>query len=346
MALWPETTDDPDVPVRKDAERLVLERILNCIAKRPAIGVVGISSFDTMLAVQAMPGPGGFAIVEHACELPGGTSANAAVAAAKLGARVELISAVGNDSAGKRIVEALGAAGVDVSRMRVVDDEATDRTTVISSGEPANRTLFWKQGVVPRMGDRIDIDRLFTRHLVLLDSVDPGLRRFLIDLPVHTYPDVKILAPMTYVVDFPGPDEMESIIRCDALVGSERELLALTQCESLDEAIRAMQERMRSANLRSVAITQGARGALAFDASQVFSISALDAEAVDTTGAGDAFAGALAVGLATRLDLLESLMLANCVAGLSVRSLGAQSALPTAPEVEIALRRYLDRVRR
>ncbi len=89
--------------------------------------------------------------------------------------------------------------------------------TVITSTNPPDRTLLWRQGAVPRMGDRIDIDRLFTRNLVLLDSVDPTLRRFLIDLPVHTYPDVKILVPMTYVIDFPGRDELDSVVRCDAL---------------------------------------------------------------------------------------------------------------------------------
>lgn len=324
----------------------MLERILDSIAKKPTIGVVGICSFDTMLAVRQMPAPGGFAIVENAIDVPGGTSANAAVTAARLGARVELISAVGNDMAGHRIVGAAEAAGVDCSRIRVTDDEPTDRTTVITSREPANRTLFWQQGAIPRMGDRVDIDRLFTRNLVMLDSVDPALRRFLIDLPVHTYPDVKILVPMTYVVDYPGRDELDSVVRCDALVGSEQELLALTRCDSLDEAIRSMQDRMRISNLRSVAITQGTNGALAFDERQIYSISALEIDAVDTTGAGDAFAGAFAVGLATRLDLLGSLVLANCVAGLSVRGLGAQTALPSPAEVDLALRRFLDRVRR
>lgn len=324
----------------------MLERILDSIAKKPSIGVVGIASWDTMLSVSSMPDAGGFAFVDHAAELPGGTSANTAVAAARLGARVEFISAVGDDPAGVQLTESMAAAGVDVSRVRTAAGEPTDRTTVISSRDPANRTLLWRQGAIPRMGDRIDIDRLFTRQLVVLDSVDPALRRFLIDLPVHTYPEVKILSPMTYVVDFPGRDELQSVIRCDALVGSEAELLALTQCDSVDEAIRAIQERMRVSNLRSVAITRGNAGAMAFDANQVFSISALEVDVVDTTGAGDAFAGAFAVGLATRLDLLGALMLANCVAGLSVRGFGAQTALPTLAEVDIALRRYLDRVRR
>lgn len=323
----------------------MLERILSSIAKKPSIGVVGIASLDSMLSIRELPHPGGCALVDHAAELPGGTSANAAVTAAKLGTRVEFISAVGDDAAGHRLLHDIAATGVDTSRVRIASDEPTDQTTVISSREPQNRTMFWRQGAIPRMGDQLDIDRLFTRQLVVLDSVDPALRRFLIDLPVHTYPDVRILVPMTYVVDFPGRDELNSVVRCDALVGSEQELLTLTQCDALDDAIRALQDLMRVSNLRTVAITRGANGAMAFDTTETISVAALDVEVVDTTGAGDAFAGAFAVALATRLDLLDALLLANCVAGLSVRGIGAQTALPDPTEVENALRHYLERAR-
>ena len=149
--------------------------------------------------------------------------------------------------------------------------------------------------------------------------------------------------PMTYVVDFPGRDDLESIVRCDGLVGSESELLALTACDSLDAAVSSLQEKMQISNLRGVAVTLGARGAMAFDADQVWEIPAMAVDVIDTTGAGDAFAGAFAVGLATRLSLLDCLVLANCVAGLSVRAIGAQSALPSPEEVSVALTDYLDR---
>jgi ribokinase len=327
------------------AEFGLLNRILTSIATKPTIGVVGIASWDTVLAVGKLPAPGGFALVDEVLELPGGTSANAAVAAATIGARVELISTVGDDVIGGHLIAAIEAAGVDVSRVRTTPDEATDRTTVITSQDPPNRTIFWRQGAIPRRGDRIDIDRLFTRQLVLLDSVDPLLRRFLIDLPVHTFPNVKILVPLTYVVDFPGEDELDSIVRCDALVGSEHELLALTRCDSLDSGITFLQEWMRVSNLRCAAITLGGRGSVAIDAERRFDIPPVEVDVIDTTGAGDAFAGAFAVGLASRLDLLDALVLANCVAGLSVRRIGAQTALPTLDEVETTLRIYLDRVR-
>lgn len=312
--------------------------MLDSIAKKPTIGMVGISSWDTILAIDEYPDPGGFAIVASTLELPGGTTSNSAAAAARLGARVDLISAVGDDPTGARLIEMIAGSGVDTSRVRMDPLEPTDQTTVISSASPPNRTIFWHAGAIPRMGDRIDVDHLFTRDLVLLDSVDPALRRFLTDLPVHTYPDVKILVPMTYAVDFPGRDELDSVVRCDALVGSETELCQLTGTDSWPAAIPALQERMRVSNLRCAAITLGADGAMAFDANSVFSVSALPVDVVDTTGAGDAFAGAFAFALACRMDLPEALELANCVAGLSTRALGAQTGLPTIEEAVAALR--------
>jgi ribokinase len=330
----------PFYPISTTAERhgsQLFERILAGIAKQPSVGVVGIASWDTLLAVERMPEPGGFEMVTSALECPGGTSANAAAAAAALGARVDLISAVGNDAVGKLLLDALSDFGIDCSRVKIDPDSPTDRTTVITSANPPDRTIFWRQGAFPRRGDRIDIDRLFTRDLVLLDSVDPLLRRFLIDLPVHTYPEVRILVPMTYVVDFPGRDELDSVTRCDALVGSALELRQLMNCDDLDDAIAAMQEQMRIANLRSVAVTLGTEGALAFDSDRIYRSPALAVEVADTTGAGDAFAGAFGVGLACRLDRPVALELANCVAALSVRSLGAQTGLPSLDEVAAAL---------
>lgn len=280
-----------------------------------------------------MPGAGGFAMVSTSLELPGGTSANAAAAAAKLGARVELTTAIGDDDVGDRLLEALTAAGIDCSTVKTEPGGVTDQTTVITSREPPDRTIFWRKGATLERGDRIDIDRLFTRELVLLDCVDPDLRRFLIDLPVHTYPDAKILVPMTYVVDFPGRDELDSVVRSDALVGSADELRQLTGVDSIDWAITVMQSRMRVSNLRSVVVTLGAEGALAFDAYRVHRSHSHQVDVVDTTGAGDAFAGAFAVGLAIRLELPVALEFANGVGALSVRSLGAHAGHPTLDEV-------------
>lgn len=316
-----------------------IDRLRQSIAKRPSIGVVGIASWDTVLSVATYPDPGGFAMIASRAELPGGTSANAAAAAAALGARVDLIGAVGDDETGKRLSSALERRGIDVSGVRIDPELPTDQTTVISSAEPPDRTILWQAGAMPRMGDRIDIARLFTRDLVILDSVDPELRRFLIDLPVHTYPDVKILVPMTYVVDFPGRDELESVLRSDALVGSAGELCQLMQAAKLEDAIGALRKQMRTSNLRVAAVTLGAGGAIAFDTERVLAMPALDVEVTDTTGAGDAFAGGLAVALACRLDLFDALAFANCVSGLSVRGFGAQASLPSLDEVTEALSR-------
>lgn len=300
---------------------------------RLSIGVLGVASWDTVVSVDQYPAAGGFTFVESIVEQAGGTSANAAVAASRLGARVTLFSRVGSDDAGSRLVRALDAAGVNISHITSDPTLPTDSTIVVTSRTPQERTIFWSRGAMPAMGHRIDIDRLFGNDLVVLDVPDPTLRRFLIDLPVHTYPGARLLVPLTYVVDFPGPDEIDSVERCDAIVGSSAELCAAMQTDDLLDAIDRMQRRMRCSNLRAVAVTLGRDGALAFDASQTFRVSAIDVEVVDTTGAGDTFAGAFAVALGHRWPLDHALAFANAAAGLSTRAVGAQAAMPIFADV-------------
>jgi sugar/nucleoside kinase (ribokinase family) len=90
---------------------------------------------------------------------------------------------------------------------------------------------------------------------------------------------------------------------------------------------------MPGANLRVGVVTGGSEGATAFTRGDCWDAAAFPIDAVDTTGAGDAFAGAIAYAMALRWDWPAALRFANAVAGLSTRALGAQTALPCLPEV-------------
>jgi sugar/nucleoside kinase (ribokinase family) len=138
---------------------------------------------------------------------------------------------------------------------------------------------------------------------------------------------------MTYLDDPGIPDAFEIALRYDVLVGNRRELLALTGQPTLDSAIAHVQSAMPGANLRAGVITQGADGSTAFIRSERWDATAFPIDVVDTTGAGDAFAGAVAYAMALRWDWPVVIRFANAVAGLSTRSLGAQTALPTWDEV-------------
>lgn len=292
------------------------------------MALVGLASWDRIIKVPHYPAPGRYAIVETTASLPGGTTTNSAVALARLGATVSLAALVGDDAEGEMMRTALEREGVGTAWLRTVTDGVTDGATVIVSSEPPDRTIFWHQGARLMRGDRLDISGIFGHDIVLLDVDDAPLRRFLVDLPAHTLPTARILGTLSYLVD-DSPDAFDVALRYDVLVGNQRELLALTGQPSLDRAIATVQAAMPGSNLRAAIITRGAEGATAFTAVERWDAPALSVQVVDTTGAGDAFAGAVAFGMALRWDWLDVIRFANAVAGLSTTALGAQTALPT-----------------
>jgi sugar/nucleoside kinase (ribokinase family) len=292
-----------------------------------------------VIAIERYPEPGSYAIVTEELEGPGGTTTNAALALARLGADVTIRAHVGDDHTGHAMRAALAGEGVDIRGLTIDEHRPTDAATVIVSRTPPERTIYWHRGAHLVRGDRFEVPWLFGHDVVLVDVDEAPLRRFLLDLPAHTLPTARMLGTLTYLDDHDIPDAFDLVLRHDAIVGNARELVALTRSPDLESAIAAVRARMPGANLRVAAITLGSRGSLAFTRSERWESPAFAVEAIDTTGAGDAFAGAIAYGLACRWQWPDMLRVANAVAGLAVTALGAQSALPHWPEVEALLRR-------
>ncbi|MCC6790589.1 MAG: carbohydrate kinase family protein [Thermomicrobiales bacterium] len=301
---------------------------------------VGLASWDRLIVVDQYPAAGGFAVVRDELTGPGGTTTNAVVTMARLGASVSIRAIVGDDEAGRSIRTALASSGVNVDWLTISPDRPTDAATVIVSSEPRDRTIFWHRGAHLVRGDRIDIAGVFAHDVVLLDVDDAPLRRFLLDLPAHTLPTTRLLGTLTYLDDAGVPDAFDQLMRHDAVVGNARELMAITSSVDLDEAISRVRGRMRGENLRAAIITLGIHGSLAFDVNETWSCPAFPVDVIDTTGAGDAFAGAVAFGMADRWAWPAVLRFAGAVAALSITKLGAQTALPTWDEAVAFLAEY------
>jgi sugar/nucleoside kinase (ribokinase family) len=299
----------------------------------PRIALVGLASWDRLLVVERIAGPGEYAVVLDEASLPGGTTSNSAIALARLGAEVALVGVVGDDPEGAALRAALQDAGVDVAALTVRAGERTDASTILVGGDPPDRTIYWHKGAAIVRGDRLDVPAIFAHDLVVLDVADHPLRRFLTDLPAHIAPRTRLLGTLTYLVDSTEPDELAVALRHDVLVGNQREWLALTGAADLDDATRTIQAAMPGANLRLAVASRGAAGCRLFDRQTVWDVSGFRVDAVDTTGAGDAFAAGLAYGLALRWPPEEIGRFANAVGALSTRALGAQAALPTLDDV-------------
>ena len=305
----------------------------------PTIAAIGLASRDSLIVVDRYPAAGSYAIVERHESLPGGTTTNLATALARLGAHVLLRAVVGDDEDGQRLVSSLREAGVNVDAVTVREGEQTDASTVIVSRQPMDRTIYWHVGAAIRKGDPLDIDTFFGQDLLVLDVADAPLRRFLTDLPAHTRPGVRILGPLTYIVDSGEPDELDVALRFDTLIGNEREFETLTGENDPDDALAHVAERMTGSNLRAAVMSRGSRGCTLATADETISVEGFHVDTVDTTGAGDAFAAGIAWGLALRWPWDETGRFANAVGALSTRGIGAQSALPSLADVNDLLHR-------
>jgi ribokinase len=292
-----------------------------------------LASWDRLIVVDRYPAAGEYEIVRRALSAPGGTTSNSAMALARLGAEVAIAACIGDDGEGTAMRTALEEAGVDCRWLTVRAGEPTDGATIVVSGLPPERTIYWHQGARFVRGDRLDVAAIFEHDLVLLDVDDAPLRRFLVDLPAHTLPSARLLGTLTYLVDDGPPDAFDLVLRHDVMIGNEREWRVLTGADSLDGVVARVQRAMPGASLRGAVISRGRDGATACTATARWDVAAFAVDAIDTTGAGDAFAAGVAYAHALRWEWPRVLRFANAVGALSTRSLGAQSSLPTLAEV-------------
>jgi len=305
--------------------------------RTPFVTCIGLSSWDRLIAVPAYPEAGGQADVLEEVSAPGGTTTNTAVALARLGARVAIATAIGDDDRGVLVRRGLEAEGVDPAWITVKAGEVTDLATVIVSQEPLERTIFWEQGAQLKRHDQLDITGLFGGDVLVLDVADAPLRRLLLDLPAHTVPTTRILGPLTYLANGDLTDALELALRHDAIVTNERDLLDVTGTWTLPDAVTALQHRMRGQNLRAALITRGAEGCNVVTETERLRIPAFGVAVIDPTGAGDAFVAGVAWGMARRWTWPEVGRFANAVGALACCSLGAQASLPGLAEVEALL---------
>lgn len=307
------------------------------IERESVFACIGLSSWDRLIAVPAYPEAGGQAIVIEEVSAPGGTTTNTAVALARLGARVRIATAIGDDERGTLVRQGLEREGVDLGWLTVKPGEKTDLATMIVSQSPPERTVFWEKGAQLVRHDRLDIAGLFGADVLVLDAADMPLRRLLLDLPAHTVPTARILGPLTYLAEGGVHDAFDLALRHDVIVGNERELLHVTGTWTVSDAITALQHRMRGETLRAALITRGEEGCLVVTEEERSRVPAFGVNVLDPTGAGDAFVAGVAWGMAQHWPWLEVGKFANALGALACCSLGAQAALPTLSEVEALL---------
>jgi ribokinase len=279
--------------------------------------VVGSANADLVVTVDRRPGPGETVLGSDTDVLPGGKGANTAVAAAKLGARVSLLAAIGNDTHGRMLLKSLREAGVDVTEIQR-SDRPTGVAYIFVTPDGENSIL-----VSPGANSALSADDLtIPAAKVLVASLEVPLQT--IEHAVAVAAERGIRA----VVNVSPPAQLSeaTLATLDPIVVNEHEAAELLAGDSDPR-------RLLELGPRSAVITLGASGALVVEQGGVQTVEAPSVEAVDTTGAGDAFTGALAAQLAQGAELVQAARFAVKVAAISVTRRGAQPSYPTVADL-------------
>jgi ribokinase len=298
--------------------------------------VLGSINQDFVLKVERRPEPGETVTDAELSTGSGGKGANQAAAAALLGASVSFLGRVGDDEFGEPLVRALEEKGIDTSLIERISGRQTGAAfiTVTPDGENAitvapgaNRAITPED--VDAAADAIRESRVLVAQMEVPREVVGRAAE------VATGGDTRVLLNLAPTFEV----RRELLERLDPLVVNEHEAAFLlgSRVEGVDGALKAAPA-LLSLGPGSVVITLGGAGAVVADSSSSAThIPAPQVDVVDTTGAGDAFVGALAVKLARDASLEEAASYAVRAGAAAVTKEGAQGALPT-PEVIEALR--------
>jgi ribokinase len=254
------------------------------------------------------------------------------VAARRLGAEVRMIGCVGQDASGVQIREGLAQIGIGVEGLTTTPDAATGTALILV--EPRGQNQI---GVAPGANHRLTVDMakayeesIAWAEVVLcqLETPLPVVRWGLESARRHGVATILNPAPVQ-----PLTDDILALV--DLLTPNEIEAGALAGVEVTDvESARTAAERLLARGARRVIVTLGGQGALACDGEDALHFPAFPVTVVDTTAAGDAFNGALAVGLAAGGSLEQAIPLAAAAAALACAKRGAQDSLPGRVDVE------------
>jgi ribokinase len=305
----------------------------------PRIAVIGSANTDLTTFTEVFPRPGE-TVFGRTFEMGfGGKGANQAVASRLCGAEVWMVAKVGDDLFGRATIENFASFGIDTTHVQVVPDAPTGVAPILVEPDGQNRII-----VVKGANDRLtpaDIDAAGAD----LRNVDAIILQF--EIPLQTvYHAIRFArAENIRCIVNPAPAipaELAQLTGADLFIPNESEAEQLTGQPARSEAdAAACAAILLAKGFRRVVITLGARGSLVADATGHMQVPAFPVACIDTTGAGDAFIGSLAVFLAEGLEEREALSRANLYAALSTTRVGTQKSFARRVDFEMEWERRI-----
>ncbi len=301
--------------------------------------VVGSVNVDLVVTVERLPGPGETVTGGHYEQHHGGKGANAAVAAARLGAEVSFIGAVGRDTFGEEARAALAAEGIDLAGLFTLD-ESTGVALILVDRDGEN-------SIAVAGGANAALDSVEVRRALKRLAIGPGdvvlVGHEIRTGATHEALRLGRLAGATTILN-PAPASglgRSTIDLADIVTPNRGELEILAGAGTPDGApgrpvkpAAAARAMLGDGSKRAALVTLGADGAVLVVGRRSTPIRSPSVVAVDTTGAGDTLNGALAAGLAAGLDLPTAAHRAVVAASLAVTRAGAREGMPDAAAVD------------
>ncbi|MBI4493885.1 MAG: ribokinase [Chloroflexi bacterium] len=302
----------------------------------PRVAVVGSINVDVVVRAERRP-RAGETLVGHGFDLfPGGKGANQAVAAARLGGQVRLVGRVGQDLFAHLALEGLARAGVALDDVARDAEQGTGMASIVVDGQGENAIV-----VVPRAnGTWSEAD--IARAEQAVAGAQVALLQLEVPLEVVVRAAHAARRAGARVVLNPAPARPlppALLAEVHVLTPNAREAAALAGAAGSDLDPEAAARLLQQQGPWAVAITLGERGAFWLEDDRSDHVAGFSVAVADTTAAGDAFNGALAVALARGLELAHAVRVGCAAGALAATRLGAQPSLPTLDEVCTLLRR-------
>lgn len=320
------------VPPRRNADRSGFPALPDGAKAVDVVGV-GENSVDLLAVAPRFPRPDTKQRLERFEPQVGGQIATALVACARLAWRARYLGGVGDDENGRRVAAELRREGVD-AQLSIRPGVATRSAIILIDAKTGRRTVLEiRNPAVALAPDDLDPGAIAGGRILLVDACDPGLSL----AAAHIARQAGVPVVLDVEHDAPGLDAL--LRNVDVIVGASSFAPAHTGARS---AGRALARLAAETQAQVVVSTLGPEGSLALIGGREFRTPGFRVDAVDTTGAGDAFRGGLIagwLGAGSGGDPGVVLQYANAVAALNCRGLGAQTALPRPADVEALVTR-------
>ncbi len=298
--------------------------------KKAKILVVGSANMDVVTPLQRIPEPGETILVGDVKLVPGGKGANAAVAAARMGGEVRFAGCVGDDAFGGQLRAAMQHEGIDTQRL-ATSSGSTGTAVILLNQASGQNAIMVGLGANAEVKAPEDPGWYAWGDILMLQLEIPVAVALQAAQRARAQRVRVLLDPAPAVMDLPAG----LLAAVDILVPNETELATLTGCpvESLEQITDAARALIATSGVKDLVVTLGGRGVLWVTEDKTQRIEAVPVNVVDTTAAGDTFAGALAVSLASGAAMEEALRFAVTAGSLACTRLGAQSSIPERREV-------------